>query len=259
MNPTNPSLPSTGFLKGTPLPRRLGAWTITAALAAALAVWLVGETRLVQVAPKKVPMVTTGIHHEGTTGETMRAAVRATAARLYGLLGAVVGCALGAVGGLAGGRPRAAVRAAILGALLGTFAGAGVAYVAVPIFERNRDRFELDLITSMLMHGAIWASIGVTAGLAFGIGLEVRPARLVSCLIGGSLGALFGATVYDLVGAIIFANDRTGEPVALSSPSRLFGLVIIAFFIALGGLAAIREDRRATLRAPLADDSLASG
>ncbi len=120
----------------------------------------------------------------------------------------------------------------------------GIAFVAVPLFERSRGEVQLDLLASMLMHGAIWAAVGASAALALGVGLGVRLPRLGSGLVGGMMGGLVATTAFDMIGAVIFANDNTGEPVSLAPPSRLFALLIVATFSALGGLAAYREVRR---------------
>jgi hypothetical protein len=205
-----------------------------AALVAGLAAWLVGETGLVWVAPRKISMVTMGQRHLGTTAETERAAVVATAARVYGVFGAALGLALGAAAGLARRSPRGAFTAALLGAGLGGVAGFGASYGLVPLFFRYRDAFATDLITSMLLHGAVWAAVGSSAALALGVGLGAGPSRLVRCVIGGALGALIGAAAFEVLGAVFFANDDTGEPVSTSAGSRLLARLLVAAFIALG-------------------------
>jgi hypothetical protein len=248
-DPANPSLArGLGDLIAGHSLRWLALWTIAAAIVAGLAAWLAGETSLVWVAPRKVPMVTVGQKHFGTTADTERAAIVATSARSNAAFGALLGLAFGAAGGMARRSAGGAVKAALLGAIVGGSGGYVASYCLVPVYYRHSHRFVVDLIPSMLLHGALWGSVGALAALALGVGWGAGPSQLVRCLIGGALGAFIGTAAFDLLGAILFASDDTSEPVSTSAASRLFARMLAAVFIALGTLASFGERRPATPR-----------
>ncbi|MFI5458558.1 MAG: hypothetical protein ACHRXM_24255, partial [Isosphaerales bacterium] len=126
--------------------------------------------------------------------------------------GAILGAVLGLAGGLARrSAPGGLAAATATGLVLGTAAAAGAAYGLLPVYYRNVDPQGNALTIPMLTHGGIWAAAGATAGLAFGLG---RQGRWAHSALGGLLGGVAGAIVYELVGAIAFPLNKTSQPVS---------------------------------------------
>jgi len=166
-----------------------------------------------------------------------------------GLMGATVGLALGLAGGLARQSVRAGVVAAFLGMVLGAAAGAGAALAAVPlaarIHERDPGSLSAEMASSLVVHGLPWAAVGAAGGLAFGIGLGGR-ARAGRGLLGGLLGAIAGAFLYEIIGALALPGSKIIEPIAATWGIRLLAQFLAVIPIAAGVVALIPEptDRR---------------
>ncbi|GAC1470716.1 MAG: hypothetical protein NVSMB9_16090 [Isosphaeraceae bacterium] len=227
---------------------RWGAWVVLpAAITAGIIAWLVGETELVRVRPRLVAMVVQGARMNASTIETELAANTATAARVYGVLGAALGLSLGIAGSLTR-RSSVQVQAwvpALLGAGLGAAAGFATSLAGIPFFERHRDALENDLIPSVLLHGSIWGAIGAAAGFAFGVGTGGRQRLALRCLLGGLVGVLIGTALSDVLGAVFFPNDQTGNPVSLSRSSRFLSRLLVSLSTAVGVLVSVHERPRA--------------
>jgi hypothetical protein len=167
------------------------------------------------------------------------------AALALGLMGATVGLALGLAGGLASRSARAGAAAAFLGLVLGAAAGAGAALAAVPLSSHVRERdpgnMSAEMASSLLVHGLPWAAIGAVGGLAFGIGLGGR-AQAGRGLVGGLLGAVAGAFLYEIIGALALPGNKTIEPIAATWGIRLLAQ-LLAIIPAAAGVAALVPDR----------------
>ncbi|HEV3341636.1 MAG TPA: hypothetical protein VG125_14820 [Pirellulales bacterium] len=226
------------------LSRWLGLWSILAAVVAGVVAWLIGETNLVWVAPKGVAQLVLGHPFTAPTAQTKQIAELATAVRLHGVFGALLGLALGAVGGLARRSRRSALTGALLGVGLGAAAGSSATVAGLPLYYRFRDSFTSDLVPSLLMHCGIWATIGASAAVALAVGAGRGQSRLVRALLGGAMGALLGAVAFEILGAMFFANDQTGEPISTTAATRLLARLLVATFTAIGTSAAFGERRR---------------
>jgi hypothetical protein len=216
--------------------RRLRLLTFASCFIAGVVAWGIGETRLVQVEAKRVPLVTMGQKHEGTTAATERAAQIATASRNLAVLGAALGLAMAATGGLIRRSKAGAIGAALAGAALGGVAGGLVALGSVTLYTNASPSFEDDLVPSLIMHGAISTVIGIAAAFALGLGLGTDGARgrRVRLLVGGGLGALLGAVAFQIVGGLLLPIEGTADPVAATSLARFFSLIFVSTFTAIG-------------------------
>jgi hypothetical protein len=223
--------------------RRLLALTITAAIAAGLLAWLVGETKPMWAVPASRPQMTMGTLGMIPTTATIQAAEVATAARLHGVFGAFLGLAMGVAGGLASRSPRRAMHAGLLGMACAAAVGIAAPYAVIPLFNRFRDSFPEELVGSILMHGLIWTSLGVTAAFALALGQGGGTGRLGRVLWGGLLGALVGTVIFDVSGAVFGANDHTGEPVSTTSASRLAARLVISVSVAIAASLGSRKGR----------------
>lgn len=240
------------FLTNEPsLPSGLTVWLFAASLAAGLLAWLAGESSLMWVAPKQVPMVTMGTHHNATTTATEQAAVGATASRINGVFGALLGLALGTAGGLAIRSSGNALRSAALGTVLGAFTAGAAALGATRVFYRSRDVIENELIASLLLHYAMWVAVALPAALALSLGTGSRRVGVGRALMGGAFGALLGTAVFEFAGAVVFPTDDAGEPISTTALSRLLARLCVALFTALGIWAMfVKADSAAASTAP---------
>jgi hypothetical protein len=165
--------------------------------------------------------------------ETNIVASTRNGALAFGVLGLCLGGCLGLAGGQARRSTPASLTAALLGSVLGLALGACLSLALLPSLLRARYYYsEYDIAISLVMHGLIWGLLGASAGLAFAVGLGER--RLVGrAFTAGLVGAVLGAVVYELIGAVFFPAADTDEPISESWPTRLLARLLVA-----GGTAA---------------------
>ncbi len=158
------------------------------------------------------------------------------------------GVTLGGFFGLAGGAIRRSLLwgtfAATAGAVLGGLAGVGVAWGLVPVFSKHVHLDSNDLLLPILLHAGMWAALGLTSGLAFGVGIGGGGKRLGVAILGGILGAVLGGVLFDVLGAIVFPLDRTSHPISITAVSRLAARMMIALGIAVGLVLAVQPSPR---------------
>jgi hypothetical protein len=218
-------------------------------VAAALVSWLLIEATLDSFKPKGTARRFTGSTFMFSGWEERATAGTRNAVLALGLMGASVGLALGLAGGLARKSARASVVAAFVGMVLGAAAGAGAAQAAVPLASRIHDRdpgsMSAEMASSLLVHGLPWAAVCAAGGLAFGIGLGGR-ARAVRGLVVGLLGALAGAFLYEIIGALALPYSKLSEPIAATWGVRLLAqcVAIIPPAAGIAALVSYPSDRR---------------
>jgi hypothetical protein len=223
----------------------VGLWALGAGAVAALVSWLLIEATLDSFKPKGAAMRFMGLTLIIPGWQERADAVTRNAAVNLGLTGGVVGLALGLAGGLARRSARAGALAASLGLVLGAAAGAGTALAAVPLASSVHDRdpgsLSVEMASSLIVHGLPWAAIGAVGGLALGIGIGGRG-RAGRGLLGGLLGAVAGALLYEVIGALALPGSKTVDPVATSWGIRLLAQSL-AVLPAAAGVAALVRDR----------------
>ena len=120
--------------------------------------------------------------------------------------------------------------------VLGVVIGAGAAWAAVPLASLVRQRdpgnMSAEMASSLLVHGLPWGCIGALGGLAFALGLG-RRAGAWRAMFGGLIGALAGAFLFEVIGALALPASKTMEPVAAT-----WGVRLLAQSLAVMGLAA---------------------
>jgi hypothetical protein len=224
-------------------------WALGAGAAAAIASWLLIEAAHDRFRPEAAPRRFTGSTFLIAGSQERAAAGARNAALAFGLMGATVGLALGLAGGLARRSARTAAVAAVGGLVLGAAAGAGASLAALPLATRLHERdpgsMSLEMASSLLVHGGTWGAIGAAGGLAFGIGLGGR-ARAVRALVGGLLGGIAGAFLYEMIGALVLPDTKTLEPIAATWGLRLLAqsLAVIPPAAGVAALAPDPPDRR---------------
>jgi hypothetical protein len=222
---------------------------LVAGLAVGVLSWLAGEAAGHAFAARRV-LVTNrlGFQAKGATDRTAAEAEVKNVALSSGLFGALLGAVLGACGGLGRRSAAAARRAALIGLLIGAVAGTGAALAIVPQYFRWYLRLRPEgLIPPLLLHGGIWGAIGAAGGLAFGLGRGGRG-QAAQALLGGLLGALQGAVLYELIGALAFPTSRTDQPAAADWTPRLLARLLVAGLAALGAALAVAGPPPAIVR-----------
>jgi hypothetical protein len=97
-----------------------------------------------------------------------------------------------------------------------------------------------EMTASLIIHGAIWGTIGAVGGLAFGLGLGGRG-RAVRALLGGLLGGIAGALLYELIGALALPGTKIMEPVAATWGVRLLAQALAVIPATVGVAASVSE------------------
>ena len=232
--------------------RRMGAAVVAGLVAGALA-WLGGEGVVaIETADQSfVPA------NQGQIGQHDAMILEATimkASASFAVLGASIGLVMGVAGGLLRGMPKAAAGAGLGGAVLGGTMIATVSMVALPRFLEDTEQLEQGMLEPILMHGLLWSTAGLAGGIAFAVGLGCRPTTVAQAAIGGVIGAVLGAAIYDIVGAVLWATDKTGMPLSESWYSRLLSRMCVSVAVAITSAALIDQRRPPTPQRPNAPD-----
>lgn len=155
----------------------------------------------------------------------------------FGLIGSATGLCLGVAGGWVRKSTRWSVTAGVVGLILGGAIGYGSCFGAIGFYNPHREAEGHTLLPVMLLHLLIFGSIGAVSGLSFGLGCG-RAGAWHQAMVGGLIGAMFGAVLAEMVGAVVFPNDKTDLPVSVTMASRLLYRVIIGITMTIGlGLA----------------------
>jgi hypothetical protein len=176
--------------------------------------------------------------------QKIQEATTRTAMLSYGALGGLLGLGLGLCGGrLRGSWPRG-VAAGALGLVVGGAAGAALSGELVPRYyaaiAADRARFEDDLTFPLLIHLGMWASAGVAAGLAVGVGMG-SWGRGALAVLGGLLGAALGTALYEFVSALAFPMAETNLPISKERGARLLAHLAVAVVAAAGAWGAAQS------------------
>lgn len=220
-----------------------GSWMLLYALVFSLigaaAAWTVGE----QLMGALDPTLTLERSLSGEQLTLQNEADTKTSALIYGTLGGLLGLALGVGGGLARGSTKAAIVAGVIGLVLGLAAGALLSMAIVPIHHRQYDPDSEDLLFPLAIHAGIWGMIGLVGGLALALGLGAKS-RLPAAMVGGLVGAVFGAAIYEVVGATVFPLAQTVEPFSsLSSGARFLACAAVSVGTGIGAWAGLQPGK----------------
>jgi hypothetical protein len=217
------STPTAGWL----VPLALGA-----GLLAGVASWFVGELVLHVFVPPYEAQHVMGQTIMKASFKDRSAAETKNATLAFAVLGGLLGATLGMAGGIARRSTKAGMGSSALGLVLGAVLGAGTSLALLPLYFRALDKAQeelsRDLTLPLLVHGGIWAACGLAGGVAFAIGLGAGRIRLVKAAVGGIIGAVLGAALYELIGAIAFPQDNTSSPQATIWIARLLARLLVA-------------------------------
>jgi hypothetical protein len=244
--PSGPTDPLPGPSAAGPASPMRRPWlaALAAGIVAAGLTWGVGEASAGRFDPGTVADPSKGPLAGGVSPEAVNRGLVNEAVLTYGLQGAVLGLLLGLAGAAAGGSARAAVPGGLAGLVLGGAAGAGVALGAFTVFVQSVDPSSNDLVKPLVAHAVVWGVLGAAAGVAFGVGYRGGKAGIARAALGGFLGAVVGAALYEVGGAVLFPNDRTSQPVAASGSARLLAHAATDVLAALGVALTIAGPRK---------------
>jgi hypothetical protein len=96
----------------------------------------------------------------------------------------------------------------------------------------------------MLVHGGIWGTAGLAGGLAFGLGLGRGRSYIVRAAVGGLVGVLLAAFLFEATAAMAFPKAATTRPLSLTPGSRLMAKML-ASLLSAAGIAALLAGRPA--------------
>jgi hypothetical protein len=107
------------------------------------------------------------------------------------------------------------------------------------------DQVDQGLTVPMLVHGGIWAAAGLAGGVAFGLGLRGGWSSIARAAVGGLVGALLAAFLFEVTAAMAFPKAATTRPLSLTPESRLMAKMM-ASILSAAGIAALVAGLRAS-------------
>jgi hypothetical protein len=231
-----------------PASNLLAMWALGAGLVAGAAAWLVGEATVEVFRPTMVTMDTPAGRMTAASAQELTRTDINNAALAFAVQGACLGLALGLAGGLAQGSARAGAAAGLAGAMLGAALALGASAALQPVYYQNvqLDQVEQGLTVPMLVHGGIWGAAGLAGGLAFGLGLGRGRSSIARAAIGGLVGVLLAAFLFEATAAMAFPKAATTRPLSLTPESRLMAKMM-ASLLSAAGIAAVLVGRTGAL------------
>ena len=213
-------------------------------LGAGIVSWLIGEAAENAFSPRSIAgSLPNGIATRIITDSARTVASIRNVSLSSGLFGALLGSALGLAGGLGSRGAWAARRAGLIGLVAGALAGAGTALPLVTLYYRSFETYAPDGLTEpLLMHAGIWGAIGCVGGTGVRTGGR-GPAVCVRGMVGGLMGAVLGAAIYEITGALAFPMSRTFQPSASEWAPRLMARLLVSGLAAVGAALAVADRR----------------
>jgi hypothetical protein len=207
---------------------------LAAGFLASLLTWLGSEFVVRSIPTEKDGAIVNGERQGIVTAESADRSDVKRATIVYGIQGAVLAMALGIAGGVTRRSRSSAIMGGLIGLVIGAVGGAGVSSILFPWFFRNLDPISGDLLLPLLTHFAIWSTLGVAAGVSYASALAGGARGMLLAVLGGIAGAVCGALVYEISGAIVFSGAKTDQPYASETPARLLAHAATGLAISLG-------------------------
>jgi hypothetical protein len=229
-------LASSAFHPGTEnaVPPR-PVWRIALACGATAGVisWIAGELAQGAFKPELVEQVMLMGTIVQPTLITQNVADFKNAILSFALLGGVMALAMGFAGGLAA---RSMIRGAVVGlsgAAIGALIGAGVTRVVLPVFYRRLAPDPNDVMTPILIHGAIWTALGAVSAIAFAIGIKARR-EFFYIVVNACVAAFSASFLYHTAAEGLFPAANSSEPIATAPAARLLAAGMVTMLVAVG-------------------------
>jgi len=226
------------------------------AMLAGVAAWLVGEYTLDYFKPSEA--AAENYRNPRALNLEMPGVESRNGALAFGALGGLLGLAMGLAGGLSRRSSHWALMAAMVGLILGTAAGALPSFAVMPWQwrHRNDDPSTANLVMPLLVHLGLWSGVGLTAGLAFGIGSGgFKPSRLFETALAGLVGAMVGTFLFEMAGAFLFPLAMTADPFSVTPSTRLLARLCVAGFVGLGAIRSLAPEAARNDRPIMTEDN----
>jgi hypothetical protein len=206
---------------------------LLAGIAAGLVSWIAGEETYNLFRPRLFRVeILGGMVSMQPSPDSQKAADLQNGALAFAILGGVTGLAMG----LAGGHVARSVSRAFLVGLgaqaLGTAVGAITSWYVLPLLYQQRVPDPNDLLTPILVHGAIWGAIGAVGGLALSLGMGHESHPIVATGA-GCLGAILAAVLYQVLSGTLFPDARITDLVAVAPLDRLLTMLLVPVSVAI--------------------------
>jgi hypothetical protein len=214
--------------------RRIWTSAVACGLAAGLVAWLEGEMAVHAFKPQTFAVrIILSTFIQSTTASENAASTK-NAVLAFVLLGATTGLAMGLAGCIAGQFQRRGAIITLLGGVAGAALAGLVSWKVVPGFFQGMVPDPNDIITPILVHGAVFVSIGAVGAVVFVLALG-RAQAVPQAVAGACLGACLATVLSHIIGAGLFPDSQsTTLPVPESSLLRLISRLLVTFLVAVG-------------------------
>jgi hypothetical protein len=236
------------------VPLRLWILVLAAAVIAGMLAWTVGEKTYGLYRPSKEAYANR--YNFAEINRQQAVADRKNGAIAFGTFGALLGLFCGAAGGLSRRPTRALSLSALAGLVLGGLFSSVAGYVLAPMLPRFYNDADPTILLPLLVRGGIVAAVGLTAGLAFGLG-RAGPRGILRPLAGGLVGGVLGIAAFEIIYALGFPTVRNDNAIPLSAMTRLLCYLCAAIGVAIGILI-VGQDRARPVPAIQAPPTVAS-
>ncbi len=226
------------------------ALMILGGAAAALAAWLCGawltdHTEAMLKGVEDLAVAWASVVIRGPMAETLLTQshvgvyARETMVAVGGI-GGLFGLFSGIVGGMHGRRVGSILTAGATGVLLGVVISATVAVLAVPISQGLLLRTP-DARIAMTVRTLLYATVGTSGALAFGLGARSDRRSLTIVLMAGLMGGGAGAMLFVFIQAVFFPFESEYTPLSRSGGLSLLTAYLGAAFIPAACCAAVMK------------------
>lgn len=158
----------------------------------------------------------------------------------YAVQGALLGLLLGLAGASCGGSiPTAGLGAGIGGIVGAVLCGLG-AFGLFTLVVNTIDPNAPQLLARLSTRSILWGVLGGVGGLAFGIG-QGDPDELGRTILGGAVGGLLAALLYELGSPLLVQDARTTWPIAEDPRARILAHALTGVMVALGAARALSD------------------
>jgi hypothetical protein len=151
----------------------------------------------------------------------------------FALLGGAMALAMGIAGGLGARSIVRGLTVGSIGATIGALVGAGVSRLVLPIFYRRLSPDPNDVMTPILVHGAIWTALGAVSAISFAIGIKARR-DFFYIVVNACVAAFSASFLYHMAAEGLFPAANSSEPIANSAAARLLAAVFVTMLVAVG-------------------------
>jgi hypothetical protein len=211
-------------------------WRIVLACGASAAVLagLFGEFAYAVIKPELVKTTVLLQTFMEVTVETDKAATVRNIIVSAAIFGGALGLAMGLAGGLAARSTTRGVIVGLIAAAITALSGAAVARALLPLFFRRLVPDPNDLMTPILVHGGIWATLGAASAVAFAIGFKASWRECIYIVVNASVAAFSASFLYHMAAEGIYSSSDAIAPIPAAPTARLLAAAFVTLLTAIG-------------------------